>query len=95
MERLKPIIEAIPNGKWKDWIKKAYLERISLSAVGYYATPNVGYNWETNNGNPYNYYTYGVACTEVEVDCLTGDHQVLRTDIVMDIGEKAALANFK
>lgn len=35
----------------------------------------------------FNYFTYGVACTEVEIDCLTGDHQVLSTDIVMDLGE--------
>lgn len=27
-------------------------------------------------GNPFGYYTFGVACSEVEVDCLTGDHQV-------------------
>lgn len=32
------------------------------------------------------YPIYGAACTEVEVDCLTGAHQVLRTDLVMDIG---------
>jgi xanthine dehydrogenase/oxidase len=28
----------------------------------------------------------GVACTEVELDLLTGDHTVLRTDIKMDVG---------
>lgn len=35
----------------------------------------------------FNYFTYGVAVSEVEIDCLTGDHQVLRVDIVMDLGE--------
>lgn len=28
----------------------------------------------------------GAACTEVELDLLTGDHTVLRTDIKMDVG---------
>lgn len=31
--------------------------------------------------------SYGAACSEVEIDCLTGDMTVLRTDIVMDVGE--------
>lgn len=35
----------------------------------------------------FGYQVYGVACSEVEVDCLTGDHHLLRTDIVMDIGD--------
>lgn len=30
--------------------------------------------------------SYGVACSEVEVDALTGDHTILRTDLVMDVG---------
>ncbi|KAL2731325.1 xanthine dehydrogenase [Vespula squamosa] len=87
MKRLKPIIDDNPNGTWEEWIKKAYLSRISLSATGFYQTPNIGYSFITNSGNPYNYFTYGVACTEVIIDCLTGDHQILRTDIVMDVGE--------
>ncbi|XP_043487382.1 xanthine dehydrogenase isoform X2 [Polistes fuscatus] len=87
MKRLKPIIDSNPNGTWEDWVKKAYLSRISLSATGFYQTPNIGYSFETNSGNPYNYFTYGVACTEVVIDCLTGDHQILRTDIVMDVGD--------
>lgn len=39
-------------------------------------TPNLGYSFETNSGNPFHYFSYGVACSEVEIDCLTGDHKV-------------------
>ena len=35
----------------------------------------------------YLYFTYGAACSEVEVDCLTGDFTVLRTDTVSDVGD--------
>lgn len=35
---------------------------------------------------PFNYFTYGAACSEVELDTLTGDFQSLRTHIVMDVG---------
>lgn len=76
MKRLKPVIDKNPNGTWEEWIKTAYFERISLSATGFYKTPDIGYSFETNTGNPFNYFTYGVACSEVEIDCLTGDHQV-------------------
>ena len=31
--------------------------------------------------------TYGVGCTQVEVDCITGDVIVLSADIVMDVGK--------
>ena len=33
-------------------------------------------NWETSEGHPYPYFTYGTAVSEVEIDCLTGAHQV-------------------
>lgn len=76
MERLKPVIDKNPNGTWEEWVTTAYLERISLSAAGFYKTPDIQYSFETNTGNVFNYFTYGVACSEVEIDCLTGDHQV-------------------
>uniref|UniRef100_A0A4W5P4J5 Aldehyde oxidase 1 n=1 Tax=Hucho hucho TaxID=62062 RepID=A0A4W5P4J5_9TELE len=41
---------------------------------------------DKQEGQPYAYYTYGACCSEVEVDCLTGDYRTVRTDIVMDIG---------
>ena len=57
-------------------MRAAYFDRVSLSSTGYHATPDIGYDFKTNSGNPFNYFTYGVACSVVEIDCLTGDHQV-------------------
>ncbi|KAK3874324.1 hypothetical protein Pcinc_020737 [Petrolisthes cinctipes] len=88
MCRLEPIIASNPKGTWKDWVSKAYMERISLSSTGFYKTPDlVPYNFEKNEGRIFNYFSFGAAVTETEIDCLTGDHTVLRTDIVMDVGD--------
>lgn len=77
----------MPDSKWEDWISAAYMDRVCLSATGFYAAPKIEFSWDTCSGRAYEYFTYGVACSEVIIDCLTGDHQVLRTDIVMDVGE--------
>ncbi|XP_042789247.1 xanthine dehydrogenase/oxidase-like isoform X2 [Panthera leo] len=86
LKRLEPFKKKNPSGSWEDWVTAAYLDAVSLSATGFYTTPNIGYSFETNSGNPFHYFSYGVACSEVEIDCLTGDHKNLRTDIVMDVG---------
>ena len=57
-------------------MKSAYFARVSLSSTGFYATPGIGYDFETNQGDMFPYFVYGVGCSMVEVDCLTGDHQV-------------------
>lgn len=84
--RLQPIKDANPTGTWKDWVSAAFFGRISLSANGFYRTPDIGYDFETNSGRAFNYFSYGAACAEVEVDVLTGDHVVRHVDIVMDVG---------
>jgi len=86
LRRLEPYREKYPDDHWNTWVHKAYFDRVSLSATGFYKTPDIGYDIETNEGMAFNYFTYGAACSEVEIDCLTGDHQVIRTDIVMDLG---------
>nr|KAF6329459.1 xanthine dehydrogenase [Pipistrellus kuhlii] len=86
LKRLEPFKRKNPRGSWEDWVTAAYQDAVSLSATGFYKIPNVGYSFETNSGTPFNYFSYGVACSEVEIDCLTGDHKNLRTDIVMDVG---------
>jgi xanthine dehydrogenase molybdopterin-binding subunit B len=67
--------------------QEAYLQRISLSATGYYATPISGWDWEKQEGRPFFYFACGAAVSEVEVDGYTGMHRVLRTDIVHDVGD--------
>lgn len=91
---MRPYRESNPKGTWEDWVKAAYFDRVSLSATGFHKTPDLGYDWTTGQGKLFNYFTYGVACTEVEIDVLTGDHQVIRTDIVMDLGECLLRYNF-
>ena len=87
IDRLAPIKQQYPEHSWEQLITTAYLNRIDLSAHGFYATPDVGYNFLDGSGTPFNYFVWGAACSEVEVDCLTGDYHVLRTDILMDLGE--------
>lgn len=86
VKRIQPYREKNPNDTWNQIITKCYFDRVSLSATGFYRTPDIGYDINTNLGMAFNYFTYATACSEVEIDCLTGDHQVIRTDIVMDLG---------
>lgn len=87
LDRLAAYRQQYPDDGWKGWITRAFFDRVSLSATGFYKTPDIGHNFESNTGMLLNYFTFGAACSEVEIDCLTGDHQVIRTDIVMDLGE--------
>ncbi len=64
-----------------------FLNRVSLSATGYYRTPEIDWNKEKGKGKPFFYYAFGMAVTEVLVDALTGRHTILRTDILHDVGD--------
>ncbi|XP_036784021.2 aldehyde oxidase isoform X1 [Manis pentadactyla] len=86
LKRLEPIISKNPGGTWKEWAQAAFDESISLSATGYFRGYESNMNWETGEGCPFKYFVYGAACTEVEIDCLTGAHKTIRTDIIMDAG---------
>jgi xanthine dehydrogenase/oxidase len=50
----------------------AYMDRVDLSAHGFYTTPDItGFG----GNRPFNYLCYGTAVSEVEMDTLTGDFQ--------------------
>lgn len=70
---------------------RANFARVDLSAHGFFAVDDArcGYDWslpEGRRGHPFNYFTQGVAAVDVELDVLTGDHSVLRADLVLDLG---------
>ncbi|CAN9498154.1 unnamed protein product [Ophioblennius macclurei] len=85
-KRMEPIREKNPKGPWESWVKASYFGKINLSATGHYRGHDLYMDWEKMEGEPYAYFTYGVACTEVEMDCLTGDYRTIRTDIMVDMG---------
>eukprot|EP00965_Chrysotila_dentata_P245618 6206664-Pleurochrysis_carterae.AAC.2 len=101
LARLEPIRKKMPDAPLAAVANAAFFARIDLSAHGFYAvdTKRCGYDWDAAppplpdgtpdnaaRGNPFNYFTQGVGFAEVEVDVLTGDHEVRRVDLLVDVG---------
>ena len=67
-------------------VDHAYMQRVSLSAQGYYATPGLRWDRVKGHGKPFHYFACGAAVAEVEVDGRTGMIHVRRADILHDVG---------
>lgn len=79
LSRLDPVRKQMPDKyTWNDLIAKAFSVGVDLSAR-YWLYPNT----ET----PFQYCVYGVAVSEAIVDVLSGETQILRTDILYDGGQ--------
>ncbi|XP_018569701.1 xanthine dehydrogenase/oxidase-like [Anoplophora glabripennis] len=78
LDRINPIRKKMGNPSWKDLIEECFNSNIQLSASGFYSEYEPGVQ---------EYPIYGVCATEVEVDILTGQHQILRVDIIEDVGD--------
>ncbi|KAJ8925554.1 hypothetical protein NQ315_009394 [Exocentrus adspersus] len=78
LERMKPIREKMKNPTWEELIKKCFDSNIQLTASGFYSEDEPGIK---------EYYIYGICVTEVELDVLTGQNQILRVDIIEDVGD--------
>ena len=80
------VIGAGIDRSFEEVVAKSYAERVQLWSDGYYATPGLHWNRDTMKGKPFFYFAYGAAVSEVIVDRLTGEHRVLRADLLHDVG---------
>ena len=75
-EKLKPIKEKMGGTPtWEELIAAAYGASVDLQA---------SYVFTTNDAKPYDVYAVGML--ELEVDILTGNHDIIRVDILEDTG---------
>ncbi|MGB6242234.1 MAG: xanthine dehydrogenase molybdopterin binding subunit [Castellaniella sp.] len=77
------------NGKtlpFAQLVEEAYWDRVQLWSDGFYKTPGISWDKATCRGNPFFYYAFGAAVSEVVVDTLTGEWKLLRADILHDAG---------
>ncbi|XAR60386.1 Xanthine dehydrogenase, partial [Bertholletia excelsa] len=84
--RMEPIASKRNFSSFAELVMACFLERVDLSAHGFYATPDIGFDWKTGKGNPFRYFTYGAAFAEVEIDTLTGDFHTRAANIFLDLG---------
>ncbi|KAH9614387.1 hypothetical protein KSS87_007646 [Heliosperma pusillum] len=84
--RMEPITSKKSYSSFAALAYACYLERIDLSAHGFHATPDIGFDWKTGSGIPFRYFTYGAAFAEVEIDTLTGDFHTRDANIILDLG---------
>ncbi|XP_066141648.1 uncharacterized protein [Euwallacea fornicatus] len=78
LDRIKPLRNKYSSLSWEALIQKCYDANICLSSPGFFwpKLPGIG---------PYS--IYGACALEVELDILTGKHEILRADIVEDVGQ--------
>ncbi|KAJ8719963.1 hypothetical protein PYW07_012006 [Mythimna separata] len=74
-ERLAPIRTTMPDATWEQLVKAAYNADVDLQAHGFASAADAQM-----------YNIYGMALCEVEIDVLTGESEVLRVDMLQDVG---------
>lgn len=67
-------------------VEMAYQARIQLWSDGFYATPGLHWDPVAMIGNPFYYFSYGAAVSEVIVDTLSGEWKLLAADALHDVG---------
>jgi xanthine dehydrogenase large subunit len=72
---------------WEDVVTAAYFQRVQLWAAGFYRTEGLHWDSSRMQGEPFKYFAYGAAATEVEIDGFTGAYRTRRVDIVHDVGD--------
>ena len=73
---------------WEKVVNHAYINRVGLSAHGFYATPNIHFDTDKEKGRPFAYHVYGTAIIQVSVDCIRGRYDIDTVRVVHDLGRQ-------
>ena len=72
---------------WEQLVMMAFLKRICLTENGHYATPIINFDMKKEKGHPFAYHVYGLALTQVTLDCIRGTYDFDAVKIVHDFGK--------
>ncbi|XP_050344198.1 uncharacterized protein LOC126769439 [Nymphalis io] len=75
LRRLAPIRNLMNNPTWEELIKKAFEMNVDLQVHAF-----------VNESDIQNYNVYGITLAEVEIDVLTGESEIIRVDLIEDVG---------
>ncbi|XP_041981242.1 xanthine dehydrogenase-like [Aricia agestis] len=75
LSRLASLRTELNNPTWEVLIKTAHSRDIDLQTHGF-----------INMNDVQNYHIYGVTSVEVEIDVLTGESEIIRVDLLEDVG---------
>ncbi|CAH0400156.1 unnamed protein product [Chilo suppressalis] len=75
LDRMMAIRETLNDPTWEVLVEAAFNQGINLQA---------SYRVTSNDQDPYR--TAAAVVTEVELDILTGEHEILRVDLIEDVG---------
>ncbi|KAJ8719483.1 hypothetical protein PYW08_011658 [Mythimna loreyi] len=79
-ERLAPIRESMPGATWEQIITKAGEDQVELTSL---------YMMKDSDENLKAYSAFAVAIIETQLDVITGQFQIVRADILEDVGVSA------
>lgn len=72
---------------WNQLVDMAFLARVCLTENGHYATPIINFDKSIEKGHPFAYHVFGLALTEVTLDCIRGTYEFDSIKIVHDFGQ--------
>ncbi|XP_061376909.1 uncharacterized protein LOC116770937 [Danaus plexippus] len=75
LRRLEPVRNQLNNPSWEELVKKAYEMNVDLQVHDLVSAKD-----------EQKYNIYGVTLAEVEIDVLTGEWEIMRVDLIEDVG---------
>ena len=72
---------------WTKLVKLAFLDRLCLTENAHYASPLIHFDTIQEKGRPFLYHVFGLALTEVSLDCIRGTYEIDAVKIVHDFGQ--------